>query len=1197
MLSLLKFEVESQVKTRSFWVVFIVFCLIGFGPTGFNLLTSQASELRANINGAQSVSGLHMPFIQIFIFLSAILTVNIMLKDDQNKFADMVHVTPISKANLLIARFFSVFLTAFLWLCGGAYSLFLAQYSPLIPAEHIGPVSLKFYLQPLMVYSGLSLLFLSAFYTSVAWVSRSQMAVYVAAIAAFAIVNIAEALAPIESLNLLRSILDFTGGSASADATKFWSIVEQETRLTPFEGSFGRNRIVWIGLSLVGLIGAGILFRRRDFIGSDRSRRISTNFYVNETDSQSALIRVKPSSLSWPMFKAWFQNEFISAFKSLPYLALVGLALVSFMIMIFLRSEFHPVPLLPTSNQVVFLALNGFSLFLILSVIFFSASITWRDHTTGLKEILDVTPSEDYVHLCVKWAVVLSLIGVLLFTAAIFTVIAQIILGNLVIEFRTIFVQVFLSIGLLILFFTILTLFLQTFVKDQKMGLLASASCALFFFFIVTRLPFYHPLIDFGRTSFGAYSDMNGFEGQAWRKGVWLTLYWTMISGALLVLSLRLWPRGLENKASIRLLNSKKVTSPLLNYSGIFSAAAAMTVGGFIFYHINIRNDYETAKSTELKFAKYEKLFGDQFNNSHPVITDIKLNYDLFPSQQRGRLKGTMALVNQSNAPIENIVIALPSRREQDTLLLSVEGADLDISHRQFEELAYYQYRPYKFDPPLDPGQTSELIFEFAQPTPGIGNKSPVRKNGTFVTAQQILPQLGFEQARITNKRQREKHGLGSHPALPERENVKALQMPFYRTIANHINYEATLCTDLDQIAMTPGQLIREYTEKGRRCFDYATAQPILPHLNIVSGRYAALHDNWNGIDLSIYYHPSHAFNVDTMMAAMKGSLDYISDAFGPYQFDDFRVLEFPYGRKAESFAGTVSFSENVGFIMDVDEASQKANGLDFVTYVTAHEIAHQWFGHQIVAARVKGHSALSESLSEHAASESLEALRDWPMAKRMRDRALDLYLSGRIETSRREPPLALAERDPYVFYQKGHLAFWALKHTLGKDAVNAAIRDFVAAKKDGKPPYATTVDIVSALKAKTAEKHHRLIDDYFERIVLWKLAFSGKPEINQISDNQYSIAVAVQTERLVIEPNSRKPQSSDLDEYVEIGFFEKNAPDTPFRIDTVHITNEHTDLSFEVDRKPSHIMLDPRGIYIERNEADNMLTLNPTKE
>lgn len=74
-------------------------------------------------------------------------------------------------------------------------------------------------------------------------------------------------------------------------------------------------------------------------------------------------------------------------------------------------------------------------------------------------------------------------------------------------------------------------------------------------------------------------------------------------------------------------------------------------------------------------------------------------------------------------------------------------------------------------------------------------------------------------------------------------------------------------------------------------------------------------------MDLAVYQHPAHAWNVDRMLHALAASLDYYQANFGPYRFDHARIVEFPgYLDFAQAFPGTIPFSEDVGFASDFSQ-------------------------------------------------------------------------------------------------------------------------------------------------------------------------------------------------------------------------------------------------------------------------------------
>ncbi len=105
------------------------------------------------------------------------------------------------------------------------------------------------------------------------------------------------------------------------------------------------------------------------------------------------------------------------------------------------------------------------------------------------------------------------------------------------------------------------------------------------------------------------------------------------------------------------------------------------------------------------------------------------------------------------------------------------------------------------------------------------------------------------------------------------------------------------------------------------------------------------------------------------MIKAMKASLALFSEQFSPFQFHQARILEFPsYATFAQSFANTIPYSESIGFLLRLDSPDK----IDVTTYVTAHEIAHQWWGHQVVSSAQQGASMLIESFAEYCAKLSI---------------------------------------------------------------------------------------------------------------------------------------------------------------------------------------------------------------------------------
>jgi ABC-2 type transport system permease protein len=125
---------------------------------------------------------------------------------------------------------------------------------------------------------------------------------------------------------------------------------------------------------------------------------------------------------------------------------------------------------------------------------------------------------------------------------------------------------------------------------------------------------------------------------------------------------------------------------------------------------------------------------------------------------------------------------------------------------------------------------------------------------------------------------------------------------------------------------------------------------------------------------------------------------------------------------------------------------------------VTAHELAHQWWGHQVVAAWAQGSNVLGETLAEYSALMVVEHTLGPSGVRTYLKHDLDDYLGGRRSEVRGEQTLARVTRQGYVWYNKGSLVMYALKDYIGEERLNAVLRSYLEKVRFQVPPY-TTVD------------------------------------------------------------------------------------------------------------------------------------------
>ncbi|MFT6066696.1 MAG: aminopeptidase N, partial [Polaribacter sp.] len=413
-------------------------------------------------------------------------------------------------------------------------------------------------------------------------------------------------------------------------------------------------------------------------------------------------------------------------------------------------------------------------------------------------------------------------------------------------------------------------------------------------------------------------------------------------------------------------------------------------------------------------------------------------------------------------------------------------------------EYSTYYYTIYKLKTPLKQGDSIKMSFKQTYTTKGFlasGSNTAIVENGTFFNNENF-PTLGYtKKYELQDKKKRIEFQLPKRVNKALREDVNELQNARSGGDSDGINFEMVIGTEIDQTAIAPGDLIKQWEENNRSYYHYKMRQPIINFYAMVSARYEVKKDTWisksdatsKQVALEIYYHKGHEYNIDRMMKSMKVSLDYFSTNFSPYQYEQLRIMEFPrYAEFAQSFPGTVPFSESIGFVLDIDDETD----VDMAFYVTAHEIAHQWFGMQIEAANVQGKLMLLETLSQYAATMVLKQHYSEEKVQQFLETQKDRYLEGKRRESGKEPSLALVENQDYIYYAKGAINMYEFQKQIGEDSVNLALKRFIndwntidGILKTRTNRYATSKELLGYFREVTPSNQQHIITYLFESV------------------------------------------------------------------------------------------------------------------
>jgi aminopeptidase N len=327
------------------------------------------------------------------------------------------------------------------------------------------------------------------------------------------------------------------------------------------------------------------------------------------------------------------------------------------------------------------------------------------------------------------------------------------------------------------------------------------------------------------------------------------------------------------------------------------------------------------------------------------------------------------------------------------------------------------------------------------------------------------------------------------------------------------------------------------------------------------------------------------------MLNAIEKSMVYYTENFGPYFHKQARIIEFPrYATFAQAFPGTMPYSEAFGFIIDM-EGEDKNNVIDAVI---AHEMAHQYWAHQVIGATMKGSTMLSESFAEYS---SLMVMKQESDALKMKDFLkydMQRYLRGRSGDAEKEQPLMNVENQAHIHYGKGSVVLYALQSYIGEDKVNTALRGFLEEFRYQEPPYPTAHDFMRYLIPQVPDSLQYLITDWFEEITLYDLRLA-EVEAKATADGQYEITLQIKALKNKADGDGVSSTVA-INDWVDIGFYKDRDEEELMFSKRVLLNKEDMSLSFTLEELPARAAIDPLRLLIDRVYDDNAKSVNLTE-
>lgn len=1159
--ALFRFEIRYHFRQLTFRIAVLLF--LGLGLLGVHG-NFGGSDVHVN---APYVITYIISILSLFsIFVSTLFCANVVLRDTTYGMDAVLFTTAVKRFPYFSVRFLGLVLAVLLILCASVIGMLVGAL--LADSSHLGAFNPVYFIQPLLVFGIPNILFVCSIIFCTAVLTRDVRATYAAGVLLY-ILYMASAIlgnSPFFATSALKTstpgllplLSDPFGLSIFFGDTRSWSVLQRNQQVFPFGGTLLLNRLLWTACSCLLLAVTYRYFVFRLPVARKGKQSGTDEIKTPVVYYSQRLVYPEGFSYAWNSFRSQFRLETISMFKHIPFLLMVAMWIFIFSVELkdSLLNGVYGIQLYPATNIIVESLLPVRPAMLL--IIFYAAELSTRERSSNTQSLLYSTPVSNTMIWAAKCSTLALLIAILITANITIGLVMQISKGYWHIDLP-LYASLYYYSGFPLFLFTILTLFIHTLTPNKYLGMLLNLFAAAILIF-GRQFGIEHYLLRYAQTPRISCSAMSGFGYYAHAFN-WYMLYWSALAALLSLLTVGLWQRSRYITNRWQQLRIKLVW--------LVPLTVFLATGGFIYYKTNIEGGYKNSKARLNWQARYEQRYRPLADLPQPVITTVKTSVDLYPEQGKYTVKGAFKLRNASPVPISKIWVSTdPEVTSCSVYLPGVAHATHDKTFNQ---------HLYDLKTPLLPGATTTLQFSMEVIRSGFtpfNSEHTVASNGTYIELEKYLPLLGYNDGlEINDKASRKANGL------PEQTQPLPADSSYHL-----IDFETTVSTTHRQYVVTTGVLQKSWTDNKRQYFHYKTTAPVNCMFALSSARYEIKKETYKGVNFSILFHPGQTANLPIMMRAMKDAIDYCSQHFGPYPYKQLILAELPqYKGAATAYPGVVFSAENICFQSDFSDS----NKVNQAYGIIAHEVAHQWWANKLSPVFQPGAALLTETLAQYTEAMLMEhAFGKMFMRKYLRTEN-QLYFSLGY-TDEQEQPLVSTSGQAFVHYQKGSLAMYALKETLGEERLNKALHRLL--DKHAYPGIkATADDLLNELYQEASESEIRLIKDWLERVIAYSLKVETV-SCKRLPNGQYKLQLNVHVDKTDRNNNRSLPPDENIDIAVfDIPSGELDGHSTPIYLQKHHFSGNLTSLSLTVNKPPKTVAIDPYCYMPDANQSDNL--------
>ncbi len=1182
-----RLDLGRNLSRPLFWILILILGLTAWGLSSGSVTISSGNSAVGGTKAwitSEFANGKMLAMV-IFLFYSFFIAVAAgmsVMQDEELKVGEVLHATPLRPREYIWGKFLAI-ATAFVIVLG-IHLILTIFFNHILPntkaVEVRGPFALMNYLRPALVLGLPSMLFIAGTTFAIGERTRKPILVFVLPVAAVLLSGFflwswtPSWLDP--RMNRILMLVDPAGVRWLSET---WLKVDRgvdfyNKEAIRFDLPFILSRIGFVAIGLVSVLAADRRFGATLRGAADRKKSLRGFMQGREAgraeEVAAALapplaglaMRADPPRLLRGIadvvrfeLKELRGQPGLYLFVPMILLQTLGTALVAVGV--------FDTPVLLTSGQIAARTMNTLTLLVCLLTLFYTVESLRRERNTGMAAVFYATPVRTASILFGK-TLANSLIGILILLGTLVGgVIALLIqgkvgldMGPFAIVWGLLLVPTFLAWTAFVMFVFALTGNRYT---SYGIGL---AVLALTGYLQVT-----------GKMSWAGNWDL-------WGVVLWSDMGVLELNRAPLLLSriaalglcvfftaftVRIFPR--HDRDATRTLHRLE---PHALFRGALRLApyAAVPLVALIILAVEANQGFQ-GKAEEKKHKDYWKQNLATWKDAPlPAIARADVDLDLEPARRSFKVHGSYALVNRTERLLRQV--PLTGGTHWEDVAWTMNGSDYKPEDRS---------RLYVFTPPapLNPGDSLRIGFAYHGVFPkgitknGGGTSEFILPSGVVLTSfrPSFVPVLGFlEDVGVDDKNRYEprvypddfyegvtKPALGSGPPFPTRIRISAPEAYTLNSV---------------------GAKTSESVGAGRRTVVWESDEPVR-FFNVVAAKWKVR----PGEGTAVFYHPSHAYNIEEITDGLDAARRYYSEWFLSFPWKELKLSEFPaHAYYAQGFPTNITFSEGIGFLTQSDPKTNTA------FLVTAHESAHQWWGNMLTPGEGPGGDILSEGMAHFSTILLMEQVKGIRARIEFCKRIEERYGNERQVDSERPMTKIDGSRtgDTTVIYDKGGWVFWMLLNLMGRTAALEGLQSFIREYKDG-PDYPVLQDFVTAMRpfAPDTAAYNDFVDQWFFHVVVPEYKLSGA-KLAERPEEEWDATVHVRNAG-----TGRMP--------VEIGavagerFGKDGATSSTYRDARATVTLDaggEEDVTIRCEFKPERVLVDPdaRVLQLERKAA-----------